>query len=135
MAVNLALEPCLSLAALEQGLANAFLDGSHRMTLHFAAARTAATSPLARALTRRAPGCAANDNGSETSDHVLHAALRHFAEHGLSAASDAQRKAEAAFFAGDRECYLWWLGVCRTLDKRLAGRLERKALSCNGPLL
>ena len=42
---------------------------------------------------------------------------------------------EQAFFAGDRESYQWWLGVCRTLDKRLAARLEHKAVTCNGPLL
>ena len=105
------------------------------MTLRFAAARTAAASPLARALTRRAPGLAANDNGGETNDHLLHTALRHFAEHGLGAANDAYRRAEQAFFAGDRECYRWWLGVCHTLDKRLAARLEHKASTFNGPLL
>lgn len=105
------------------------------MTLRFAAARIAAASPLARALTRRRPGVAANDNGTETNDHMLHAALRHFAEHGLGAARDAHKRAEQAFFAGDRESYQWWLGVCRTLDKRLAARLEHKASTCNGPLL
>lgn len=105
------------------------------MTMRFAAARTSAASPLARALARRAPGWAANDNGAEANDHLLHAALRHFAEHGLGAARDAHRRAEGAFFAGDRESYLWWLGVCRTLDKRMAARLEHKASTCTGPLL
>jgi len=105
------------------------------MTLRFAAARTPAASPLARVFARRAPGEAANDNGCETLDHMLHAALRHFAEHGLGAAGDAHRRAEQAFFAGDRASYQWWLGVCRTLDKRLAARLEHKASTCNGPLL
>ena len=105
------------------------------MTLRFAAARSTAASPLARALSRRAPGHAANDNGTDTNDHLLHAALRHFAEHGLGAARDAHRRAERAFFVGDRESYRWWLGVCRTLDKRLAARLEHKSATCNGPLL
>ncbi|OZA90802.1 hypothetical protein U4960_12575 [Altererythrobacter sp. H2] len=105
------------------------------MTLRFAAARTPAASPLARVLARRTAGQPANDNGAETLDQMLHAALRHFAEHGLGAAGDAHRRAEQAFFAGDRESYQWWLGVCRTLDKRLAARLEHKASTCNGPLL
>lgn len=105
------------------------------MTLRFAAARSAATSPLARALSRRQPGCAANDNATDANDHLLHAALRHFAVHGLGAARDAHLRAERSFFAGDRENYLWWLGICRTLDKRLAARLEHKATTCNGPLL
>lgn len=105
------------------------------MTLRFAAARTSAASPLARIFARRAPGDAVNDNGSETLDNMLHAALRHFAEHGLGAADDAHRRAERAFFVGNRESYQWWLGVCRTLDKRLAARLEHKASTGNGPLL
>lgn len=105
------------------------------MTMRFAAARIAAASPVARALSRRAPGAPANDNGIEPDDHLLHAALRHFAQHGLGAARDAHQRAEAAFFAGERESYRWWLGVCRTLDKRLAARLEHKATTCTGPLL
>lgn len=105
------------------------------MTMRFAAARSSTTSPLARAFTLRVPGRAANDNGADADDHLLHAALRHFAEHGLGAARDAHRRAEDAFFAGDRESYRWWLGVCRTLDQRLAKRLEHKASTFSGPLL
>ncbi|WP_427969063.1 hypothetical protein [Altererythrobacter sp.] len=75
---------------------------------------------------KRAVARAANDNGEHgTSDLMLNAALRHFAEHGLGAARAAREKAEAAFFAGDRESYDWWLGVCRTLDRRLAASVER----------
>lgn len=55
---------------------------------------------------------------------MLHAALRHFARHGLGAAREARREAERAFFAGDRERYDWWLGICRTLDARIARSLE-----------
>lgn len=97
------------------------------MTLHFAAARSTARSPLARALARKAVGRAANDNGSAAAsdDLMLHAALRHFAEHGLGAARAARKQAEAAFFAGDRQTYDWWLGICRTLDRRLAAQLVR----------
>lgn len=102
------------------------------MTLRFAAARSAARSPVARALARRAEGCAANDNGAAdgADDLMLHAALRHFAEHGLGAARAARRQAERAFFAGDRAGYDWWLGICRTLDRRLAEELERHTCEC-----
>lgn len=98
------------------------------MTVYFAAARTPVASPLARALTRTVPGLIANDNeGAEArDDRMLHAALRHFAEHGLGAAQEAHRQAERAFFAGDRQAYDWWLGICRTLDRRLARQLDRK---------
>jgi hypothetical protein len=97
------------------------------MTVYFAAARSPARSPLARALARKPHGGAANDNGRvrETDDLMLHAALRHFAEHGLGAARAARKQAEAAFFAGDRQTYDWWLGICRTLDRRLAAQLVR----------
>lgn len=98
------------------------------MTVHFAAARTITRSAVARALSRRTPGRAANDNGDlagvHANDQLIHAALRHFASHGLGAAREARRQAEAAFFNGDRQGYDWWLGICRTLDKRIAGQLE-----------
>lgn len=94
------------------------------MTVHFAAARSTARSPIARALARRACGRAANDNGDAdgAEDLMLHAALRHFAAHGLGAARAARAQAETAFFAGDRQAYDWWLGICRTLDRRLAAQ-------------
>lgn len=57
---------------------------------------------------------------------MLHAALRHFAEHGLGAAREARRQAETAFFAGDRASYDWWLSICRTLDRRMAEELARQ---------
>jgi len=96
------------------------------MTFHFAASRSAANSPLARILQRRRAAAAANDNcASDGNDHMLHAALRHFARHGLGAAREARRQAERAFFAGDRESYDWWLGVCRALDARIARSLEQ----------
>mgnify|MGYP005824761177 CR=1 FL=1 len=105
------------------------------MTVHFAAARSAISSPVARALSRRTPGRSANDNGNggsiEANDNVIHAALRHFAAHGLGAARQARAQAEAAFFAGDRQGYDWWLGICRALDKRIAGQLEAAASSAH----
>lgn len=98
------------------------------MTVHFAAARSIARSPVARVLSRRTPGRAANDNGNvahiQANDQLIHAALRHFANHGMGAARAARKQAEDAFFAGDRQAYDWWLGICRALDKRIAGQLE-----------
>lgn len=102
------------------------------MTLHFAAARLATRSPIARALARRAPDRAANDNGTagaeglSAGDAELHAALRHFAAHGLGAAHAAKLAAEQAHARGDREAYERWLGICRALDRRLAGQLARR---------
>jgi hypothetical protein len=64
---------------------------------------------------------AANDNESEPAEGcLLHAALRHFAEHGLGAAELAQQRAEQAFFAGDGRQYRYWLEICRALDRRMA---------------
>ena len=51
-------------------------------------------------------------------------ALRHFGAHGLKAAETARDMAEEAFRAGDEDSYRWWLGICRTLDARLARQLE-----------
>lgn len=106
------------------------------MTVHFAASRIAAHSPLARILQRRRPTAAANDNCvPRDGDRMLHAALRHFARHGIGAAHEARREAERAFFAGDRETYDWWLGVCRTLDTRIARSLETATGSAAQPAL
>ncbi|MGB7374805.1 hypothetical protein [Pontixanthobacter sp.] len=110
------------------------------MTIHFAAARGSngnssngdrALSPVARALSRRPILRVANDNGQLSNglgcnNPLMQAALRHFAQHGLSAASEAAKCAEDAFTAGDREAYDWWIGVCRTLDKRMAAEIQRK---------
>jgi len=101
------------------------------MPVHFAAARSTAHSPIARALAKKALARAANDNGdaawmqaeSASVDRVMRAALKHFAEHGLGAAQAASRQAEQAHGAGDAEAYEWWLGVCGTLDRQLAKRL------------
>ena len=101
------------------------------MTVHYAAARTAAASPIARILSKQRPRAASNDNvvgvsvNGRSDDHLLHAALRHFAQHGLRAAHEARKQAENAFFAGDRESYRWWLGVCRTLDRRMATQMDQ----------
>jgi hypothetical protein len=99
------------------------------MTIRFAPAR-----PLARLhgvrLDARVRGRAANDNAAATSvlghSAELRAALKHFAQHGLGAARVAQANAERAFFYGDRQAYLHWLGICRTLDRRMASTLATR---------
>ena len=100
------------------------------MPLHFAAARSTAHSPIARALAKKALVRAANDNGDlpdiATFDTTMRAALRHFAEHGLNAAKEAGRLAEAAHCDGDMEGYRWWLGICRKLDRHAADVLARR---------
>jgi len=96
------------------------------MTIHFAAARNPAKSPIARALARPLLGPTANDNGEVApGKELMRAALRHFSEHGLSAARVARAHAEDALFAGNRQSYDWWLGITRTLDRRLAEELTR----------
>lgn len=70
------------------------------------------------------PAAAVNDNGANPdSDALLRTALRMFANYGLGAGQRAQGEAEAAFFAGERERYRWWLAVTRTLDRQLAVEL------------
>ena len=59
------------------------------------------------------------------------AALKHFAEHGLGAATVARQNAEQAFFRGDRRGYLHWLGICRTLDRRMASVLSTRVEAGN----
>lgn len=105
------------------------------MPIHFAApsipGRAPACSPIAKAMVARAVERAANDNGEGAAaarlanDQLLRAALRHFAEHGLGAAREARAQAEKAFFDGDRQAYDWWLGITRTLDRRLAAEAEK----------
>jgi hypothetical protein len=94
------------------------------MSIRFAAPPQARNVRLSGSQARATIARAVNDNNAAHSDDaLLRAALRHFAEHGLGAAAHARRRAEAAFFAGDRNAYRWWLGICRTLDRRLAREL------------
>jgi hypothetical protein len=91
------------------------------MTIRFAAPPAALAPRMSARRIREACGLPANDNGGlGPSDAMFHAALRHFAEHGLAAAQSARKQAEAAFFANDRQGYLWWLEICRALDRRMA---------------
>lgn len=110
------------------------------MTIRFAAAASRAFT------TRRLSPCTlgtrdlvahsiervANDNGPPVctralSDQVLRAALEHFAEHGLGAARIARAKAQAASTANDLQAFDWWLGITRTLDRRMGNEIERLA--------
>ena len=92
------------------------------MTIRFAAATTAAsTHPVVRRVCAVRLSRPANDNPSaDRNDKLVYEALRHFAQHGIAAARHAKGRAEEAFFAGDREAYDWWLGICRQLDRRMA---------------
>jgi len=105
------------------------------MTIHFAAARPALARVLSPRFTARVLGRAANDNGSHPADlrhsAELRAALKHFAEHGLSAATVARQNAEQAFFRGDRQGYQHWLGICRALDRRMASVLSTRVQAGN----
>ncbi len=97
------------------------------MTIRFAAARTGEGAVLARALMRPVWRDAVNDNGSRLGrDALLRATLKHFAQHGLAAASWAKENAEQAFFAGDRPQYEYWLDICRALDRRMAGAVAHR---------
>ncbi len=90
------------------------------MPIHFAAA---SSNPISAGVhLRRAPMPlnAANDNGAGIGgEALLHAALRHFAKYGLSAASHARDSAEEAFFAGRSDEYRWWMAICAALDRRM----------------
>jgi hypothetical protein len=93
------------------------------MTIHFAAARPVASRFLTGILGPARLGAPANDNHEDSlTEAVLRASLKHFARYGLGAAETARNQAEKAFFAGDRDGYDWWLGICRTLDRRMASR-------------
>lgn len=98
------------------------------MPIRFAAARPALRHSLAPRARARLIGRAANDNHVAVHGHdpLLRDALKHFARHGLGGAETARRAAERAFFAGDRPGYDYWLGICRTLDRRMAGALAAR---------
>lgn len=95
------------------------------MPVHFAAACSNRYRAIMRLWPARMPLSAANDNvtgsggNSVGGEQLLRAALRHFAEHGLSAAERARENAETAFFAGDSDNYRWWMAICSTLDRRM----------------
>ena len=96
------------------------------MSIRFAAAGRSASPVLARVLTRIVPPEPANDTEAGIGrDQLLRLALRHFADYGLAAAPAARDKARAAYLAQNREDYLLWLAICRTLDRRMADATQR----------
>ena len=91
------------------------------MPIRFAPADCLVAARISSGKAQDALSKPANDNGTGYQfDGALQTALRHFAKHGLDAARDARRQAEAAFFAGNRDDYNRWLGVCRVIDQRMA---------------
>ena len=91
------------------------------MSVRLAPARPTMSGFSVRAAHVRMSARAANDNGdAQRHDDLLRDALKHFAQYGMRASEAARDRAESAFFAGDRAAYRRWLGICRTLDRRLA---------------
>lgn len=109
------------------------------MPVHFAAARSAARSPVARILAKQSPGIAANDNdypvGEPFPMESLRDALMHFAEHGMGAAKEAHRLALVAHEADNTDDVEHWVGICRTLDAREANKFERALILQDAPLI
>ncbi|MFC4296398.1 hypothetical protein ACFO0A_15185 [Novosphingobium tardum] len=62
-------------------------------------------------------------NDALAGDMFLGDALRLFAARGLGAARHAAECAMHAIAEGDRNGFVEWLGICRTLDRRLAATL------------
>ena len=99
------------------------------MSIRFAAPRHAIRNRMDDTAARVAYMFTANDNPvRQLSEATLHAALRHFAEHGLAAARHARQQAEAARQADDRQAFAWWREICRALDRRMARELDRQAV-------
>ncbi|MDE8651397.1 hypothetical protein [Novosphingobium album (ex Liu et al. 2023)] len=97
------------------------------MTIRFAPARKRGHPAIAHTGGPSRRRRAANDNGPDSSHHLLlEAALRHFAGHGLAAAEHARDNADAARNAGDDLQCAWWLAICRTLDRRMADAYARR---------
>ena len=80
------------------------------MSIHFAAARSPLAALINPARHGRIVGRAANDNGGPAVHLQLRAALRHFAEHGLGAATVARKKivgcvtCQCVIALGTRKC-------------------------------
>lgn len=97
------------------------------MSIHFAAAKSPVELKIDAKLRARLGRLAANDNRNKLpGDEMLHAALRHFGSHGLGAALQAAQQAERAWASQDRASFLWWIDICRILDRRMANHLEQR---------
>ncbi len=98
------------------------------MTIRFAAPKSSIRNRMECTEARAACSLPANDNASEPATEImLHAALRHFADHGLAAALHARKQAVAARKLGDTQTYNWWLEICRALDRRMATEIDHRA--------
>ena len=97
------------------------------MSIRFAAASSPLSARMPRELVRAIRMLPANDDHAPVSKPHMHAALRHFAEHGLAAADHARQQAMKAARAGDRPTFEWWHEVCRALDRRMARKVDRPA--------
>jgi hypothetical protein len=96
------------------------------MSIRFAAAVHTDRNRMTRYRARAFCRLAANDNLLHEADHqLMHAALVHFARHGMAAARVAAEQARASLHENDEKAYAWWLGICRTLDRRLAREIAR----------
>lgn len=95
------------------------------MTIRFAARRSSIPGRMEGEDVLMAMPLPANDNiARHTSQTMVHAALRHFADHGLAAAHHARKQAEQACETDDEQGYKYWLEICRALDRRMARELE-----------
>lgn len=102
------------------------------MTIRFAAAIRDENPIIARILGASVPLRPGNDNHNGVSDEkLMRATLRHFALHGLSAARQARENAEIAWHSEDMESYVFWLSVCRMLDRRMADRFAGRMQSAD----
>ena len=99
------------------------------MSIRFAAPPSPNSVRMSTARVRDVRPHAANDDGDLVGEEHIHAALRHFAQHGIGAAKHARAQAVAAIEAGDRQTYEWWLEICRALDRRMARGIDQSNLS------
>ena len=95
------------------------------MTIKFAAPPASLRPRMSADLVRAIRPMHANDNGDLVGETHMHAALRHFAKHGLAAAQHAREQAVAAARSGDRRTFEWWLEICRALDRPMARKLDK----------
>ena len=102
------------------------------MTIFFAASRAPEAGAIELALTVPVPPDAANDHRASRDEALLRAALRHFARHGMAAAEQAARSAQAAFRDGREDDCGYWLAICQTLDRRLAATTRMRLRRAQG---
>lgn len=95
------------------------------MPIRFAAPASRILPRMSRESVRAIRPIAANDDGDVVTQSHMHAALRHFAQHGLAAAQHAREQAVNAASAGDRQTFEWWLEIVRALDRPMARKMDK----------